>query len=79
MACGCIPVGTDVDGIPAAIGDTGFIVPLGDVEALVDALKIALKMDGAKSRQVRQRIINEFPLQRRVDGLRKAVLGISCK
>ena len=79
MSCGCIPVGTDVDGIPTAIGDTGFIVPLGDVEALVDALKQALKMDSAQSNRARQRIINEFPLQCRVDGLRKAILGIACE
>jgi glycosyltransferase involved in cell wall biosynthesis len=79
MACGCIPVGTDVDGIPTAIGDTGFIVPLGNVDALVDALRQALKMGNAQSDRARQRIINEFPLQRRVDGLRKAVLGIACE
>jgi glycosyltransferase involved in cell wall biosynthesis len=79
MACGCIPVGTNVDGIPTAIGDTGFIVPLGDMEALVDGLKRALKMNGSQGHLARQRIINEFPLQRRVDGLRKAILGIACE
>ncbi len=78
MACGCIPVGTDVGGIPTAIGDTGLIVPLGDVEALANALKRALKMNPSQGHRARQRIITEFSLQRRMDGLRKAVLGIAC-
>lgn len=75
MACGCIPVGTDVDGIPTAIGNTGFITPLGDIDALVDALKKALEADEVLSLQARQRIIEEFPIERRIKGLRKAVRG----
>ena len=73
MACGCIPVGTDVDGIPPAIGDTGFVVPLGDVSALVEALKKAIDTDEKLGIKARERIISEFPLQRRVEGLQKAI------
>jgi glycosyltransferase involved in cell wall biosynthesis len=75
MACGCIPVGTDVDGIPTAIGGTGFIATLGDIDALVDSLKKALKANEALGLQARQRIIKEFPIERRIKGLRKAVSG----
>lgn len=75
MACGCIPVGTEVDGIPTAIGDTGFIAPLGDIDALVEALKKALKADEALGLQARQRIVEQFPPERRINGLRKAVSG----
>ncbi|NIS38467.1 glycosyltransferase, partial [Candidatus Saccharibacteria bacterium] len=73
MACGCIPVGMDVDGIPTAIGDTGFVVPLGDVNALAEALQKAVRMDISQGFQARERIINEFPLQRRISGLRRAL------
>ena len=79
MSCGCIPVGTDVGGIPTVIGDTGFVVPLGDTDSLVKALKRAMKIDVLQGNRARQRIIHEFHFQRRVDGLRKAVLGSACE
>lgn len=75
MACGCIPVGTDVDGIPTAIGDTGFIAPLGDIDTLVEALNKALNADEALGLKARQRIIEQFPPERRISGLKKAILG----
>lgn len=75
MACGCIPVGTDVDGIPAAIGDTGFLAPPGDIDALVNALRQALALEPAFGERARQRIISEFPLQRRVAGLKRAIFA----
>lgn len=78
MACGCIPVGTDVDGIPTAIGDTGFVVPLGDVEALANALKQAVSLNVSHGYKARERIVNEFPLTRRQEGLRKAIEEIQC-
>jgi glycosyltransferase involved in cell wall biosynthesis len=73
MACGCIPVGTDIDGIPTAIGDTGLVVSLGDISALVAALKKAIEMDEKLGIKARERIISEFPLQRRIEGLKKAL------
>lgn len=76
MSCGCIPVGTDVDGIPTAIGDTGLIVPLGDINALTKALQQALQMDASQGQKARQRIIDEFPLERRVNGLKKLIQEI---
>lgn len=75
MACGCIPVGTEVDGIPTAIGDTGFLVPPGDIDALVSALRQALALEPAHGERARQRIINEFPLERRIEGLRRAIFA----
>jgi glycosyltransferase involved in cell wall biosynthesis len=75
MACGCLPVGTDVDGIPTAIGDTGFVVPPGDIDALVAALKEALSAKESRGLRARQRIIEEFPMERRIAGLKKAILG----
>jgi glycosyltransferase involved in cell wall biosynthesis len=75
MACGCIPVGTDVNGILTAIGDTGFVAPLGDIDALTAALQKALDSDESLGMQARQRIIEQFPLDRRVEGIRKAILG----
>lgn len=78
MLCECIPVGTAVDGIPTGIGDTGFLIPLGDVEALIGALRKALEVDSVRGRRARERIIAEFPVQRRRDGLKKVIVGLPC-
>ena len=63
MLCECVPVGTEYCGIPLAMGDTGFYVPYGDVEATVQAIKKALNCD--KGKEARERIKNTFPLEKR--------------
>jgi len=63
MLCECVPVGTDVQGVRTAIGDAGFYVPYGDVEATVEAIKKALKSDNGKA--ARERIKKMFPIERR--------------
>jgi glycosyltransferase involved in cell wall biosynthesis len=45
MACGCVPVGTRVAGIPTLIGDAGFYVPPSDVEATAHAIRQAYDAD----------------------------------
>ena len=69
MLCECIPVGTDRNGIPIAIGDTGFIVPYGDPVAAAKAIKEALLESGDRGKRARERIIELFPEKRREDGL----------
>lgn len=69
MLCECIPVGTDRNGIPRAIGDTGFIVPYGDASATAEAIKKALEDSGERGQRARGRIIELFPEKRREDGL----------
>ena len=48
MLCGCIPVGSNVNGIPDAIGSTGVIVQHRDIEELDQALHKALAMKTEK-------------------------------
>lgn len=51
MACGCVPVGTRVAGIPHLIGDTGFYVPPEDSEATAAAIRDAhTSAAGARAR-----------------------------
>ncbi len=73
MLCECIPVGTDRNGIPRAIGDTGFIVPYGDPGAAAKAIKKALEDPGDRGQRARGRMIELFPEKRREDGLIKAI------
>lgn len=65
MLCGCIPVGTRKCGIPRAIGNTGFYVPYGDVEATVEGIKRALNSNLKRRKDARERIKEMFPSQRR--------------
>lgn len=79
MACGCIPVGSDADGIPEAIGDTGFVVPVGNILMLIDALEKALQQNFDYGLKARTRIMDEFTVTRRSFGLQEAVYRCSTK
>lgn len=65
MMCGCVPVGTEYCGIPTAMGDVGFYVPYGDVEATVEVIKKALGSNGERREAARARIKKLFPLDKR--------------
>lgn len=65
MLCECIPVGTKKGGIPTAMGDTGFFVPYGDVEATVRGIRKALSSSLKRGKSARERIKKLFPSQRR--------------
>ena len=63
MAAGLVPVATDVGDARILVGDTGFIAPPRDVEALADALRAAA--DAARAgggTAARQRIVDAFSL-----------------
>jgi glycosyltransferase involved in cell wall biosynthesis len=68
MACGCVPVVTDRDGLPEEIGTTGLTVPFGDAETTRNAIKVAMKMDGGPCRE-RARMFTE-------ERKRKAVISL---
>lgn len=65
MLCECIPVGTNVGGIPTAISDIGFLLPSGDVERLVQAIQSALAATASVGQSARNRIEQNFTLERR--------------
>jgi glycosyltransferase involved in cell wall biosynthesis len=69
MLCGCVPVGTRVNGIPTAIGDAGFVVDRS-VPAIGDALRTALT-DASLGTRARERIVRTFPIERRRDRLKE--------
>lgn len=66
MLCGCIAVGSDVQGVRTAIGDHGFLVPYGDVEATCSVIRKALSTDDLGGREW---IMSEFPESRRNERL----------
>jgi hypothetical protein len=69
MLAGDIPVGTRRGGIPEAIGNTGFYVPYGDVQASAEAIKRALQSPEELGLKARARIMQLYPQQRREEAL----------
>jgi glycosyltransferase involved in cell wall biosynthesis len=73
MLCQCIPVGTERNGIPTAIGDTGFYVPYGDPESTARAIERGFNAPGDLGKRARERIKAMFPAERRERELAKLI------
>ncbi len=67
MLCGCVPIGTRVNGIPTAVGDAGFLVDR-DVSAIGRSLREAIA-EPSLGMRARERIVRMFPVERRRDAL----------
>jgi glycosyltransferase involved in cell wall biosynthesis len=65
MLCECMPVGTNVEGIHTAIGNTGFYVDHGDEEGTVQAIKKALSSSDEQRKKVREHVQNNFSFKKR--------------
>lgn len=76
MLCECIPVGSDVNGIPDIIGSSGFIVKEKNIDLVAEAFKNAIMMDESKGVNCRQRIIEQYPLQKRESELTEILKGL---
>jgi len=75
MACGCVPVGTRVAGIPNLIGDAGGYVAGGDPAGTAQAIKEAYSRGNGEA--ARRRIEDRFPLERRRRALVEIVEGLA--
>jgi glycosyltransferase involved in cell wall biosynthesis len=65
MLCESIPVGTDVNGIPTAIGDCGFILKNRNSHEAAALVKKAMESSVNLGLDARKRIIGNFSNQRR--------------
>jgi glycosyltransferase involved in cell wall biosynthesis len=63
MLCECIPIGSNVNGIPDAIGNTGVIIYKRDLDELESALKKALTMNTGP--QARLHTLENFSISKR--------------
>lgn len=63
MLLECIPVGSNINGIPDAIGDTGVVIRQRNVEDLETGIRHALKKETGL--QARQRVIELFSFEKR--------------
>ena len=80
-ACGRPAVASRVGGIPSAVldGETGLLVPPGDVEALAEALTVVLNDDDlARSlgKRAAERARTEFSWEARIDATNEILAGV---
>ena len=75
MLCECIPVGSNVNGIPDAIRDTGLLVRKRDVSELETAVRKALQLNSGK--EAAQRIRENFSFDLREKNLISALNSIT--
>ena len=71
MSLECTPVVTFEGAMPELVGNAGFYVPYGDVQAASDAIKKALVSE--KGKEARQRISQSFSIQVRETALVSAI------
>lgn len=75
MACGCVPVVSDRGALPETVGDSGYIVPYGNVEATREVLYRALGDKDGGSR-ARVRVTSQFDLTTRKHALRRELIDV---
>lgn len=71
MLCECVPVGSRIPGIERAVGETGFLVPIGGHQAAADAIRKALVSN--KGKDARNRIKELLSLERRDKAIQEIV------
>tara|TARA_B100000035_G_scaffold284284_1_gene267103 strand:- start:2 stop:985 length:984 start_codon:yes stop_codon:yes gene_type:complete len=73
MLCGCVPVVTDVGGLPEVIGDSGLLVSPDKPETFASTLREALASSASMGKNARERIVSNFPLQNRQAELKRLI------
>jgi glycosyltransferase involved in cell wall biosynthesis len=71
MLCECIPVGSNVNGIPDAIGKTGVLVYKREISELNHALQKAFEMNTGI--EARVRILEHFTMEKRENAMVAAI------
>jgi glycosyltransferase involved in cell wall biosynthesis len=72
MLAGCVPVVMDVTAMPEVVGDAGVLISSQDAAAVAAGVRRALDLGPEGGRRARERILSEFPMERR----RKGVLAV---
>jgi glycosyltransferase involved in cell wall biosynthesis len=73
MLAGCVPVVVDVTAMPEVVDGAGVLIPSQDAEAVAGGIREALALDAGAHRRARDRILTEFPLEIRREGILRVV------
>jgi glycosyltransferase involved in cell wall biosynthesis len=69
MLAGCVPVVMDVTAMPEVVGDAGVLLASQEPHELARGVTEALALGAEGGRRARERILREFPLERRREGI----------
>jgi glycosyltransferase involved in cell wall biosynthesis len=75
MLGGCVPVVMDVTAMPEVVGDAGILISSQKPEEVAQGVSRALELGPEAPRRARERIVTEFPLERRREGLLQVTEG----
>jgi len=77
MSAGCIPVVTAAGALPEVVGNTGIIVPTTAPEDIATGIQQALHADSAMRSFARERVLTEFPMERRRDAMQMLITRLT--
>jgi glycosyltransferase involved in cell wall biosynthesis len=69
MLAGCVPVVVNVTAMPEVVGDAGVLIESQEPQVVADSVRRALELGPDEARRARERILSEFPMERRRDGI----------
>jgi glycosyltransferase involved in cell wall biosynthesis len=79
MLAGCIPVVTRAGSLPEVVGDCGIYIDSPTPENIAAGIKRALQTGDTRLREkARQRIVENFSIEKRRDGLHNLIQEICC-
>ena len=73
MLAGCVPVVMDVTAMPEVVNGAGVLISSQDPQAVADGVSQALALGPEAHRGARERILTEFPLEIRREGIQRVV------
>jgi glycosyltransferase involved in cell wall biosynthesis len=73
MLAGCVPVVMNVTAMPEVVGDAGILIDSQAPEDVAGGVRQALDRGPDAAARARDRILREFPMERRRDGILQAV------
>jgi glycosyltransferase involved in cell wall biosynthesis len=73
MLAGCVPVVMNVTAMPEVVGDAGVLIESQEPDAVAEGVRGALALGPEAPARARERILREFPMEKRREGLLRVV------
>ncbi len=73
MLAGCVPVVMNVTAMPEVVGDAGVLIESQEPGEVAGGVRRALELGPDAAGRARERILTEFPMERRRDGILQVV------
>jgi len=73
MLAGCVPVVTRAGSLPEVVGNFGVFCESNSPEAVVSGIRTTLSFSSVDRQQIREHILNEFPMKKRGEALERVI------